>query len=251
MMTKITPRDWEALSAYLDNEIAPKERLRLEARLKADQAFAAALEEVRRTRTVLKSQPRLRAPRNFTLTPQMAGAHPGKQSQPTLYPMLRLASVLATIFFLIILAGDLLAGRQQAFQLAQAPRSAVATSGGVEAPYDTVIAEAAPTAQSQESFKAVLPTPTAIPPSALQVPQALTETTATSVPPLALAPSAKEPEAQGLGGGPGANLQPTPSPEAGRTDITMPILRVLQVLLGLLAIGTGVGALLLRRSMNR
>ncbi len=71
----------------------------------------SALDELRRTRAVLRSQPRLRAPRNFTLTAEMAGVRTGVRSsaQPVhgSYPVLRLASVLATIFFIVITIGEL------------------------------------------------------------------------------------------------------------------------------------------------
>jgi hypothetical protein len=73
MMKKITPRDWENLSAYLDGQLAVKERQKLEGRLAADQDLQVALEGMRRTRSVLRSQPHMRAPRNFTLSPEMAG----------------------------------------------------------------------------------------------------------------------------------------------------------------------------------
>ena len=66
MTTPISDRDWEAISAYLDGELNPKERARLDARLQANADLRAALEDLRRTRTVLRSQPRLHAPRNFT-----------------------------------------------------------------------------------------------------------------------------------------------------------------------------------------
>jgi hypothetical protein len=104
-------RDWEALSAYLDNQLNAKDRGRLVSRLDANPELRSALEELRRTRTVLRSQPRLRAPRNFTLTAEMAGVRsgvrPSTRSVHGSYPVLRLASVLATIFFIVITVGEL------------------------------------------------------------------------------------------------------------------------------------------------
>ena len=63
MMTRITHRDWEALSAYLDGQLNRKERDRLEARLKASAELQDALEQLRRTRSLLRSLPPMRAPR--------------------------------------------------------------------------------------------------------------------------------------------------------------------------------------------
>jgi hypothetical protein len=111
MTTRITIRDWEALSAYLDKQLNAKDRDRLVTRLDENPELRSALEELRRTRAVLRSQPRLRAPRNFTLTAEMAGVRsgfrPSAHSVPGSYPVLRLASVLATIFFIVITVGEL------------------------------------------------------------------------------------------------------------------------------------------------
>ncbi len=104
MTTKISPHDEELLSVYLDGQLAPKERDRLEARLREDAQLRSLLVELRRTRAILRSQPRLRAPRNFTLTPQMVGK-PARMA-PRGYPALRLASVLAGLLFVLVLVGD-------------------------------------------------------------------------------------------------------------------------------------------------
>jgi anti-sigma factor RsiW len=109
MTTKISPRDWEAISAYVDGQLTPKERARLEDRLRANTELRAALQEIRRTRAMLRSQPRLRAPRNFTLTPEMVGQQSAvRRPAPRLYPAMRLASALASLLFVLVLLGDLL-----------------------------------------------------------------------------------------------------------------------------------------------
>lgn len=111
MTTKISPRDWEAISAYLDGQLNQKERNRLEERFRVNTELRTALQEMRRTRAMLRSQPRLRAPRNFTLTPEMIGqrAAVGRPAA-RLYPGLRLASALASFLFVLVLLGDLLIG---------------------------------------------------------------------------------------------------------------------------------------------
>ena len=73
MKTKLSTRDRQALSAYLDGQLAPRQRRRLEERLQQEPALQDALDGLRHTRSILRSQPKLRAPRNFTLTPEMAG----------------------------------------------------------------------------------------------------------------------------------------------------------------------------------
>lgn len=118
MTTKISPREWEAISAYLDGQLAQKERSRLESRMQSRPELRAALEDMRRTRTILRSQTRLRAPRNFTLTPQMAGV----KSRPRSYPALRLASALASVVLVLVLIGDFFSG---APAVIQAPSAAM------------------------------------------------------------------------------------------------------------------------------
>ena len=102
MTIQISPSEWEALSSYLDNQLSERERTRLEARLKAEPELRQALEDLRRTRVILRSQARLRAPRNFTLTPATAGVRArrfglfaGWVASPV--ATLRLASALAAM----------------------------------------------------------------------------------------------------------------------------------------------------------
>jgi hypothetical protein len=70
----------------------------------------AAMEDLQRTRMILRSQPTIRAPRNFTLSPQMVGISSEKQSSFQLFPVFRLTSVLATLLFVFVVLGDLLLG---------------------------------------------------------------------------------------------------------------------------------------------
>jgi hypothetical protein len=107
MTTQITPRDWETLSAYLDDQLSASERNELENRLGKNPELSQGLEELRSTRKILRSLPKLRAPRNFTLTPSMAGQRMGASLTTGLYPLLRLAATLATLFFFIVTAGGL------------------------------------------------------------------------------------------------------------------------------------------------
>jgi hypothetical protein len=107
MTTQITPRDWETLSAYLDDQLNASERRVLENRLGNNPELSQGLEELRTTRMILRSLPILRAPRNFTLTPSMAGQNLGANRFPGIYPVLRLAATLATLFFFIVTAGGL------------------------------------------------------------------------------------------------------------------------------------------------
>jgi hypothetical protein len=139
MMREMTNREWEALSAYLDNELAPKERSSLEAQLKQDHDLRIALQELRRTRIVLRSQPKMRAPRNFTLTPEMAGIRTQSRPASRAYPFFRLASALATIALVLVLVGDFFTAKPAALPVSR-------SSAPIEAPMSPQEAQAGTTA---------------------------------------------------------------------------------------------------------
>jgi anti-sigma factor RsiW len=103
-MTENRQRDLEALSAYLDGMLADDERSRFEARLVDEPALRAELEGLRSTRDLLRSAPHYAAPRNFTLTPEMAGARASKPG--ALFGLARLAFALTTILFAVALVGN-------------------------------------------------------------------------------------------------------------------------------------------------
>lgn len=105
MKNGISRRDWQTLSAYLDGQLSDRERARLETRLIDDSELNIALEEIRSLRSLLQEIPVKRAPRNYTLTPQMVGV---RVSQPPSYPALRLASVLSTVLLMLVWFSNLL-----------------------------------------------------------------------------------------------------------------------------------------------
>lgn len=91
-------RDIELLSAHLDGELRQADVTRLEARLKADPQLRSELEDLRQIRTLLRSTPRQKIPRNFTLTPKMAGL---RAPTPRSVPVLRWAAALATVLLAV------------------------------------------------------------------------------------------------------------------------------------------------------
>jgi len=105
MMTEnISRRDWERLSAYLDQQLSAKESARLKARMQTDIVLLNAFKELQMARVALKQLPHLRAPRNFTLTPEMVGIR--KQQPSRWYPAFRFASMLTSLLFVFIIVGD-------------------------------------------------------------------------------------------------------------------------------------------------
>jgi hypothetical protein len=270
MTTQITPRDWETLSAYLDDQLSAPERRELENRLGNNTELKQGLEELRTTRMVLRSLPKLRAPRNFTLTPSMAGQRMGAGTTPGVYPLLRLAATLATLFFFIVTAGGLalrfsLPAQTVVMRDAQsqnarsAPLFGMGGGGGGggsnEAPS---LPPLAPTEVTAENSMGKAPSQPGA--AELQVtplsPAPLEGTPDESQPglmPKALSAVQGSPEAQApFAQAPQAPIEQAPSPGAqpvGGSAWTL--LAVLQILLAILAVVSGVAALVLRRAGRR
>ncbi len=125
MNTQPDSREWETLSAYLDGALSPTEKQQLETRLQTSPELQQILQELRITRALLRSVPRRRAPRNFTLTPQMAGIRP-PQRKTWLVPVFSMSSALATLLLVISLFVEMFAapGAAAPMQLVAAPSAA-------------------------------------------------------------------------------------------------------------------------------
>jgi hypothetical protein len=106
MKVQLSPKDWQQISEYLDDQLTPKEKNRLEERIRVRPELRNGLEELRHTRLVLRSVPKRRAPHNFTLTPEMVRP----RSISRLFPVLSFSSALATILIVVTLVFRLLPG---------------------------------------------------------------------------------------------------------------------------------------------
>lgn len=115
--TRLSPKEWQLLSAYLDDQVSPRERIQIEKKLASDDAFRQAFENLRQTRAVIRAMPRRRVPRNFTLTPDMVPAKRGLR----LIPVFRFSSAFAAIAAVILFALQLLPTMMRAGAPAAAP----------------------------------------------------------------------------------------------------------------------------------
>jgi hypothetical protein len=127
----LSDRDLEILSAYLDREISRNDRERLEARLLVDAELSNTLEGLQRTKQVMRSLPSMRAPRNYYLTPEMVGR---KEPVSRAFPVLRLASVLASVLFILLFLGDMLVPRPGAVSTLKAVQVGETIMEAAEAP---------------------------------------------------------------------------------------------------------------------
>jgi anti-sigma factor RsiW len=181
-MTTPSSRDLEQLSAYLDGQLSQSSQARLEIRIKSDPGLASALEELRQTRAFMRRTPHRRAPRNFTLTPGMAGIRP---PVPRLVPVLSWASAVAMLFFIFTLGaglvGQLSVGKTASMNAAApmgggaGPLAAAPIAPLMAAPATIAPATAAPlgggSSNPPPADQTVLPTPT-VEPSIMSVEQA-------------------------------------------------------------------------------
>lgn len=95
-------RDVERLSAYLDGELSDRGRVRLEARLREEERLQRGLKELTGAVKIMRRLPQVPPPRNFTLTPEMAG----KRQVSWGYPALQFATALAAALLVAVVVFD-------------------------------------------------------------------------------------------------------------------------------------------------
>ncbi len=112
----------DILSQYIDGEVTPAERARIEAHLATCEACRRELIQLRRVVSLLHSVPMAPAPRSFALTPRMA---PAPRRWWRLSEYAPVAAAVAASLFLVVLFADLRL-RPVALPSLQAPRAVMA-----------------------------------------------------------------------------------------------------------------------------
>lgn len=262
-LSDLPPDVIETLSAALDGALNSKEQAGLQARLRDDEGLRLALEELRQVRAGLGMLPRLRAPRNFTLTPEMVGRRAARPA----YPRLRLATALAALAFALTFGLDTFALRF----------AAMPTALQASAPVEGIGAEAPPAAAAEMLLEAAAPAEATPAPGAANdaaersAVDAFSSATATPLPtadpalkagnvgeaPAPEAPAAALPaptqaaelEAQESDQALADALEPLPQEQAARRESqwTARPLQMIAAALGVLALGLGVLTLRARR----
>jgi hypothetical protein len=100
--------DDELLSAFLDGQVSPEDRSRIQAALTRDATLASSLAALRYTKALLAQAPRVPASRPFTLNEAMIGRSRQRRGwlawlQPA---SLRGAAALAAVMLLVLVVGD-------------------------------------------------------------------------------------------------------------------------------------------------
>lgn len=115
-LSDLPARDLELLSSYLDDGLSARQRDRLVARLEREPELRWALEELRRTVSIVRGLPEVRPSRSFTLSPEAAG----NRVRPLAYPVLQLATALATLAFVAVVGLDTLTSQSRSAALSVA-----------------------------------------------------------------------------------------------------------------------------------
>jgi len=105
MSTHISRRDRELLSAYLDGALKEAEITKLELRLQTEADLTAALDDLRKLKSILRSSPQARPPRHFTLSQDMLAE--GRESFWGSLLSLNLVTAVASLLLVIVLIGDI------------------------------------------------------------------------------------------------------------------------------------------------
>lgn len=159
---KRDPADFEALSAYIDNQLSPSERTALEARLQAEPDLRAELTSLQETVTLLHALPKLKAPRNFTLDPAMYGAAPVAERK-TIRPFFGRAAAVASLAasVVMVVAGVLLLGSPETTDapapVAQIDTTTEETGVMTTAPFDAANEESADRSTKESSDETATP----------------------------------------------------------------------------------------------
>ncbi len=148
MKNQINSRDYELISAYLDNQLGNKDRAAFDERLSADPELRNELKEISKTRLLLRSLPRQRAPRNYYVTAQAVRTRPALK----LAPLFGIVSAVASVLLAVVIFGSTLLS--SATQVAMAPASSLPNEA---VPVQQQIARnTAPTISPTESAPAVM-----------------------------------------------------------------------------------------------
>jgi hypothetical protein len=101
-------QELKLLSAYLDGGLNPSRREKLETQLQRDPALRERYNDLRRIKFTLSSLTHLKAPRNFTLTPEMVTVR--RRKSAPVFTALKLASSVAGILLVALVSIELLWG---------------------------------------------------------------------------------------------------------------------------------------------
>ena len=184
-LRKKSEHEWvgESLSAYIDGELAGRERAQVEQHLKECQACAENLRTLRQTLALLKELPVIPAPRSFAVRPGVARPRPAPAPSAWGYGLLKGATAIAALLLVLLIGGDVALHVFGGPLVSWAPAAVapeVALAPSYEADMEAAPMEEAPMLGQQketeelqatppENAQAVAPTAPAEPPAAYEM----------------------------------------------------------------------------------
>lgn len=148
MNMNYSPKDWQLLSNYLDGQLSNREVSVLETRLKSEPQLKQTLMEMQQTRYLLQHVKKVPVPRSFTLSPEMAAQI--RPARKPLFPFFSFASVIATIFLVVVILFEFLPG---ILSSAMSAKSANSNEMLAMQPAPTMAAESMDSAESPQIFE--------------------------------------------------------------------------------------------------
>ena len=106
MKVKERSRDWSGLSAYIDGELTDREKAMLEQRLQEDPQLRDELNQLKITRSMLRSLPIRKVPHSFALTPDMVK----NQKKSAWLPLFNYTSAISAVIAIVLLLVQFLPG---------------------------------------------------------------------------------------------------------------------------------------------
>jgi anti-sigma factor RsiW len=159
----IQPGEWEDISAYLDGRLSTRQRQKFERRLDQREDLRIALEEIRQTRTILRNQAVIKAPRNFILNPELVGAKKPYQVHSfaaRMVPALSFSAGLAGVLFILIVISSVFLVRptSQSILIAEKAAPEVFTpSATIQAPAAQMLITEEPAIMNQLPYPDISP----------------------------------------------------------------------------------------------
>jgi hypothetical protein len=145
MKNQIPLRDYELISAYLDNQLGSRDRARLEARMKANPELQNELHEMSKTRLLIRSLPKIRAPRNYYINAELGVKRVRQRQSMRLAPTFGIVSAIASILLVLVVFGDKLLTPSTQVALAPAPIITSETMALPEEAAQSGLSDASPT----------------------------------------------------------------------------------------------------------
>lgn len=134
-------RDYELITAYLDNQLGGKERTLFEARLNTDPELRKELQEIGKTRLLLRSLPRLRAPRNYFIQEKAVQPRPSLR----LAPVFGIVSAVASVLLAFVIFGSTFLPTNPPVAMAPSDSNPVESISAQQAAESNVASESPPT----------------------------------------------------------------------------------------------------------